>query len=130
MSGAMTEQRSKRIVLLIPDALQRDLAGLALQRTGFEVVMAREAADLPDLLARHHPQALLLDLFLPGANGLDVLEQLQADRALGETRVFVVSRLAFPEVVLRARELGVADFFVKPLDADALTKRIASVLQK
>jgi len=118
----------KRILVLIPDALQRDLAGLALQRAGFEVVLAREAAELPDLLAHHQPAALLLDLFLPGVNGLDVLEQLQAEDALGETRVFVVSRLAFPEVVLRARELGVADFFVKPLDADTLTERIGRAL--
>ncbi|GIV64381.1 MAG: response regulator [Chloroflexota bacterium] len=124
------EKQRKRIVLLIPDALQRDLAGLALQRGGFEVVTAREAGDLPELLVRHQPCALLLDLFLPGANGLDVLEQLQAEQVLGETVVFVVSRLAFPEVVLRARELGVADFFVKPLDADALTARIERALQK
>ncbi len=119
---------SKRILVLIPDALQRDLAGLALQRAGFEVVFAREAADLPDLLAHHQPHALLLDLFLPAANGLDILRQLQAEGALGEVRVFIVSRLAFPEVVLRARELGVADFFVKPLDAETLTERIGRVL--
>lgn len=121
---------SKRILVLIPDALQRDLAGLALQRAGFEVMLVREAAELPDLLARHQPDALLLDLFLPGVNGLDVLEQLQAEDALGETRVFVVSRLAFPEVVLRARELGVADFFVKPLDANTLTERIGRALRE
>ncbi len=75
---------SKRILLLIPDALQRDLAGLALQRAGFEVVLARESAELPDLLARHQPAALLLDLFLPGVNGLDVLEQLQAEVLWGK----------------------------------------------
>lgn len=123
------EERTRRIILLIPDALQRDLAGLALQRAGFEVVMAREAADLPDLLSRYRPQALLLDLFLPAANGLEVLEGLLQAQALQETRVFVVSRLAFPEVVLRARELGVVDFFVKPLDAQALAQRIQRAMQ-
>lgn len=123
------EGQTKRILLLIPDALQRDLAGLALRRAGFEVVMAREAADLPDLLTQYRPQALLLDLFLPVANGLDVLEGLQQAQALQETRVFVVSRLAFPEVVLRARELGVVDFFVKPLDAEALAQRIQRALR-
>lgn len=123
------EEQTKRILLLIPDALQRDLAGLALQRAGFEVVMAREAAELPDLLSRHRPQALLLDLFLPSANGLEVLERLQQAQALQETLVFVVSRLAFPEVVLRARELGVVDFFVKPLDAQGLAQRIRRALQ-
>lgn len=123
------EEQTKRILLLIPDALQRDLAGLALQRAGFEVVMAREAAELPDLLSRHQPAALLLDLFLPSANGLEVLERLQQAKALQETLVFVVSRLAFPEVVLRARELGVVDFFVKPLDAQGLAQRIQRALQ-
>jgi len=123
------EEQTRRIILLIPDALQRDLAGLALQRAGFEVVMAREAADLPDLLSRYQPQALLLDLFLPAANGLEVLEGLLQAQALQETRVFVVSRLAFPEVVLRARELGVVDFFVKPLDAQALAQRIQRAMQ-
>mgnify|MGYP005836888649 FL=1 len=123
------EEQTKRILLLIPDALQRDLAGLALQRAGFEVVMAREAAELPDLLSRHRPRALLLDLFLPSANGLEVLERLQQAQALQETLVFVVSRLAFPEVVLRARELGVVDFFVKPLDAQGLAQRIQRALQ-
>jgi PleD family two-component response regulator len=124
------EEQTRRIILLIPDALQRDLAGLALQRAGFEVVMAREAADLPDLLSRYQPQALLLDLFLPAANGLEVLEGLQQAQALQGTLVFVVSRLAFPEVVLRARELGVVDFFVKPLDAQGLAQRIQRALQE
>jgi PleD family two-component response regulator len=123
------EEQTRRIILLIPDALQRDLAGLALQRAGFEIVMAREAADLPDLISHYRPQALLLDLFLPAANGLEVLEGLQQAQALQETLVFVVSRLAFPEVVLRARELGVVDFFVKPLDAQALAQRIQRALQ-
>lgn len=123
------EEQTRRIILLIPDALQRDLAGLALQRAGFEVVMAREAADLPDLLSRYQPQALLLDLFLPAANGLEVLEGLQQAQALQGTLVFVVSRLAFPEVVRRARELGVVDFFVKPLDAQGLAQRIQRALQ-
>lgn len=91
--------------------------------------MAREAADLPDLLSRYQPQALLLDLFLPAANGLEVLEGLQQAQALQGTLVFVVSRLAFPEVVLRARELGVVDFFVKPLDAQGLAQRIQRALQ-
>lgn len=120
---------AKRILLLIPEVLQRDLARLALQRAGFEVLLAHQPAELPDLLKQQRPDALLLDLFLHGVNGLDVLEKLKGEDQLGETKVFVVSRLAFPEVVLRAREMGVADFFVKPLDAETLTERISRVLQ-
>lgn len=119
---------ARRILMLIPDSLQRDLATLALQRAGFEIIQAQSPAELADLLSRHRPHALLLDLFLPGANGLDVLEQLNEQQKMGDTVAFVVSRLAFPEVVLRAREAGVADFFVKPLDAQALVRRISQAL--
>lgn len=112
------------LLLLIPDALQRDLASLALQRAGFTILVCPAGEQLPAMLAEHCPDGLLVDLFLPGVNGLQMLEQLRSGGRLGAARLFVVSAFAFPEVVLRARELGVSDFFVKPIQADLLVERI------
>ncbi|MEN4010636.1 MAG: response regulator [Chloroflexota bacterium] len=121
---------AKTFLLLIPDALQRDLATLALQRAGFAALVCPAAEQLPAMLAEHRPDGLLVDLFLPGVNGLHLLEQLYTEDRFGGARLFIVSALAFPEVVLRARKLGALDFFVKPLQADLLVERMQRALPR
>lgn len=121
---------AETLLLLIPDALQRDLVSLALQRAGFSVRVCPAAEQLPAMLVEQPPDGLVVDLFLPGVNGLHLLEQLRAENRLDVVRLFVISAFAFPEVVLRARELGVMDFFVKPIEADLLVERIRRAMRR
>jgi two-component system response regulator (stage 0 sporulation protein A) len=70
------------------------------------------------------PDVLLIDTYLPGQNGLDLIGQLNSEVLLKRTKVFFLSSLGFPEVVQKAAQIGASGFLVKPLDPDLLVTRI------
>lgn len=75
------------------------------------------------------PDLVLLDMYMPGLDGLEVLRQLRADEALAETQVIVVTRYAFPEMEQRALEAGGVDFIAKPYSHAVLQARVRNVLR-
>ncbi|GAA1819678.1 response regulator [Planosporangium flavigriseum] len=74
---------------------------------------------------RERPDAVLLDVLLPGIDGWDVLRELKQDPGLGGVPVFVASVVDDHDVGL---SLGAADFFVKPIDRRRLLARVAEFL--
>ncbi|HEY6030148.1 MAG TPA: response regulator transcription factor [Gaiellaceae bacterium] len=94
-----------------------------------DLVVAGEAADgrsAIELVLKASPDLVVLDLAMPGTDGLQVLEELR--RVDGETRVLVYSGFASPEVERAARELGAVDFVVKGIHPAKLIERLRAVL--
>jgi DNA-binding response OmpR family regulator len=116
------------VLVLEPDALQRDLIVMALKRSGFAAVVCETSAEVAGYLLAHKPALLILDLYQIDKNGLDLLEELTQSGLIILTRVIVVSSMGFPEIVSRAKRLGAADFLVKPLNSDLLLERVRRVL--
>jgi DNA-binding response OmpR family regulator len=116
------------VLILEPDALQRDLIVMALKRSGFSTVVCSKSAEVKNYLLERKPALMVLDIYLADQNGLDLLEELSQAGLLVLTRVVVVSSMGFPEIVSRARRLGAADFLVKPLNSDLLIERVRRVL--
>jgi two-component system KDP operon response regulator KdpE len=121
---------SPSVVVVEPDLVQRDLIRLALTRAGCDVVTASTGKAAAELLKSKQPALLLLDLFLPQQNGIDLLQQLRAAGLLAHTAVVVISGLGFSEVVQQAVQSGAQDFLVKPIDTDQLVERVNKVLKR
>jgi DNA-binding response OmpR family regulator len=117
------------VIVLEPDALQRDLILMALRRVQLEPLVCQQAADVSALLLDRKPVLMILDLTQPDRNGLDLLAELRQAGLLVLTRVIVISALTFPDVVMRANRLGVAAFMAKPIDIDLLLERVEGILQ-
>jgi PAS domain S-box-containing protein len=83
-----------------------------------------------DLIRRHHPDLVLLDLHLPDLHGREVLEQLKRDPATAAIPVVVVSADATSGQVERLMAGGATDYLPKPIDLDLLLKTITRVLQR
>lgn len=66
-----------------------------------------------DLLRATHPNVLLLDIRMPGMDGLETLSAIGADRELAETRVIVVTTFEIDEYVFRALRAGASGFILK-----------------
>ncbi len=82
---------------------------------------------------RHYGTAIsvvLLDLFMPGMNGFEVLEKMQAAAELQAIPVIVVSGDDNRETSLRAIRAGATDFVTKPVDAELLRIRVQSAISK
>jgi DNA-binding response OmpR family regulator len=118
------KRESLSVLVLEPNALQCDLIRLALIRNHMSPIICNQPASLREQLAQHLPDVLLIDTYLPGLNGLDLIGQLNSEVLLKRTRVFFISSLAFPEIVQKAAKMGASGFLVKPLNPDLLVTRI------
>jgi DNA-binding NarL/FixJ family response regulator len=102
-----------RVLVVDDDALVR--AGLALMLGGSpDVQVVAEAADgaeVPDAVARHAPDVVLMDIRMPGVDGLTATERLRA-RA-GAPEVIVLTTFDSDEYVLRALRAGASGFLLK-----------------
>lgn len=112
------------ILILEPNVLQCDLIRLALMRNFMQPIVCDDPASIRQLLVQHIPDLLLVDIHLPGQNGLDLVAELQTEALLSRTKVFIISSLGYPEIVQKAVKIGASDFLVKPLDTDLLVNRI------
>jgi two-component system, NtrC family, nitrogen regulation response regulator NtrX len=112
--------RSNRVLIAEEEKPVADLFSLSLREMGCQVRVTQREAQIRDGIIHWKPDMLLLDLFLPGCSGLDLLREY---KSLGINMgkpfpILVVSALGFREVVEQARELGAVDFILKPVDLE------------
>lgn len=103
------------------------LISLSLSREGFDVRVASNGEDALDLAAEHHPDAVILDLGLPGADGLDVLDDL---RGWSDVPVVVVTGQQTTEAIRRGLDRGADDYVTKPFAPAELAARVRAVLRR
>ena len=96
-----------------------------LSSAGFEPVLAADGRTAVARVAIERPDAVLLDVMLPGIDGWQVLEELhaQGDRV----PVIVCSAKKDPADIERATNLGAVDYLVKPFDIDRLVDTVVAV---
>jgi two-component system response regulator VicR len=106
-----------------------DLMQLMLEREGYRFVGARGGEEGLLRIREDKPDLVLLDLMMPGLDGWEVYRHLQADRALEDIPVIVVTAKAQQiDKVLGLHIAQVADYIVKPFGAQQLLERIRRVL--
>ena len=116
-----------RILLIDDDPAIRDIVRFALAREGFEVVEAADGTRGLELAARSVPDLVLLDVMMPGPDGMEVCRRL---RARGRTPIiFLSSRDDEIDRVL-GLELGGDDYVTKPFSPRELVARVKAVLRR
>jgi DNA-binding response OmpR family regulator len=78
-----------------------------------EAKIAEDGEEALKLSKSFHPDIILLDIFLPKKNGLDVLAALKADALLKNIPVIMITNLSDDESIKKAFALGAVDYFVK-----------------
>jgi DNA-binding NarL/FixJ family response regulator len=121
-------------VLIVDDhpVVRRGLRVLLEVQDGIEVVgEAGEGPTALKLAAEHHPDVILLDLKLPGLDGLAVLAELRARqdhaRQDHQTKILVLTSVTDPVAAGRAMREGAAGVLYKDVDPDALVRAIRAV---
>jgi CheY-like chemotaxis protein len=83
---------------------------------GFEVVVASDAIQAFVIAIQHQPDAVVLDISMPGGSGIDVLKKLKLSTKTKHIPVLVVTGNAGNEMRSLVKRLGAADLLEKPLD--------------
>jgi DNA-binding response OmpR family regulator len=115
------------ILLIDDDALLRRSLAFNLERAGFQVSAAASAEEALELVQHTPPNLVLLDIGLPGMDGLDALRHFRTDTDLPV--IFLTARRRELDQVL-GLELGADDYVTKPFDLDVLLARIKVVLRR
>ena len=99
----------------------------ALAAEGYAVLMTGDPAELGGLIRTKRPHLVLLDLVLPGADGIELMERVPE---LADLPVIFISGYGRDETIARALEAGAADYIVKPFSPTELVARIRAVLRR
>jgi len=118
---------AKRILLVDDDILLRRSLAFNLEQAGYTVDPAASAEDALAMARRDPPDLVLLDIGLPGMDGLDALRHLK--ETLNLPVIFLTARRRELDEVL-GLELGADDYVTKPFDVDVLLAHIKAVLRR
>ena len=125
----LSAERGERPRILVvdddPQALRH--ARDALLRAGYVPVVTGNPPELSNLVTTHKPRLVLLDLMLPGTDGIELMQNIPE---LADLPVIFVSGYGREETISRALELGAADYIVKPFSPMELTARVRAVLRR
>ena len=99
----------------------------ALNEAGFEALVTGDYNELPDIIRIEKPALVLLDLMLPGTDGIGLMERTPA---LADLPVIFISGYRRDETIARALDSGAADYIVKPFSPTELTARIRAALRR
>ncbi len=117
----------KQILIVDDDALLRRSLAYNLERSGYKVFTAASAKDALNQANRVAPDLVLLDINLPGMDGLEALNALR--QIITAPVIFLTARRRELDEVL-GLELGADDYITKPFDLDILLARIKVVLRR
>ncbi|MFC6094356.1 winged helix-turn-helix domain-containing protein [Saccharothrix lopnurensis] len=115
------------VLLVEDDEHIRQALGLAMADEGFAVTDAVSGEQALELLAGAEPDVVLLDLVLPGVDGLEVCRTL---RARGDLPIIIVTARTDAADVIAGLEAGADDYVTKPLVASVLAARIRALLRR
>lgn len=119
-----------RHVLIVEDEPdQQELLRFNLSREGFQVSCAENGRQALEMIRHALPDLVLLDLMLPGMDGLEVCRQIRRDAAMAHVPIVMLTAKAEDSDVVAGLELGADDYITKPYSPRVLLARVRAVMR-
>lgn len=106
-----------------------DLLTLNLVKAGFHVIPAMDGQSGLEKILENKPHVVLLDVMLPGMNGLEVLRRVKSDPSVSKTPVIMLSAKGDEADILKGLELGASDYIPKPFSPRVVVAKIKNIFQ-
>jgi DNA-binding response OmpR family regulator len=116
-----------RVLVVDDDETVRDVVRRYLEVAGFTVDQAGDGAEGLAQFAAHEPDLVVLDVMMPGINGLEVCKRL---RQVSQVPIVMLTALGEEENRIAGLQLGADDYVTKPFSPKELALRVASVLRR
>ena len=118
------------LVLVVDDNKDnRDLTQILLECEGFEVKMAEDAAEALHILGSARPKLILMDVQLPGMDGLELTRRLRRDPSQEGVIIVALSAYAMAADKEKARAAGCDGYVTKPIDTRTFGSTVRSVME-
>ncbi|MCX7911586.1 MAG: response regulator transcription factor [Dehalococcoidales bacterium] len=117
----------KKVLVVDDDAKTVDLVRMYLNRDGYRVLTADNGIDALRLARESRPDLIVLDIMLPGMNGLDICRTLRKE---SDVPIIMLTALATDDDRLRGLDLGADDYVTKPFSPRELAARVRAVLRR
>lgn len=118
-------------LLVVDDAdSNREVMTRLLERDGHEVATAVDGAEGLEKLRRGAYDIVLLDVMMPGMDGIQVIQAMRGDERLKRIPVLMLSAVHEQETILKCIQLGAHDYLPKPINQQLLKARISACLER
>jgi DNA-binding NtrC family response regulator len=117
-----------KILVIDDEPILRDSLDAAFRTLGYEVVTARTGEEGLELFEREGPDLVLLDHWLPGINGDEVLMKIEEDNP--EIPVIITTAQGSIDLAVKLMKMGAFDFLVKPFELDQIEALIEKGLER
>ena len=119
----------KRDILIVDDEIGAlTLIGIMLERGGFNVLKARDANSALSVLEENNPDLIILDVMMPGMDGIELCQVIRKRDATIKTPVLILSARGDAESIIRGIEAGANDYLPKPILHHDLVSKVRSML--
>jgi DNA-binding response OmpR family regulator len=112
------------IVIADDEADLRAVYAEVLRREGYEVIEASDGREALAEVAFHKPDLLVLDVWMPGLSGFEVLDRLRMDPRASTLKVLMLSNLGDADAFLEGFSWGAVDYLVKGIALDEFVDRV------
>jgi CheY-like chemotaxis protein len=120
----------ERILIVDDNATNLKLVAYLMKANGYMVETALDAESALDAIGVNHPDVILMDIQLPGIDGLELTRRLKADPRTRDIVIVAVTAYAMKGDQAKALAAGCDDYITKPIDTRTLPETIARHLAK
>jgi CheY-like chemotaxis protein len=118
----------KKVILVVDDEIEfLKMIRMRLEAIGYEVITANDGKEALDKVKKHKLDAVLLDILMPGMNGLEVLKKIRQDN--GNLPVFIITAFSTEERFELANKINASGFIVKTSDLKKEIDNITSCIK-
>ena len=116
------------IIIVEDDPLVGEISQSILTGGGYAVQLAPDSREAFAVIKKELPKLVITDIMMPGITGIDLCKMIQADPALRQIKVMVMSAKAFEAEKNRARMFGAVQFLTKPFTEKTLLGAVSKLL--
>jgi len=121
----------KKNILVVDDEIGAlTLIGIMLERGGFSVLKARDATSALAVLDQNTPDMIILDVMMPGMDGIELCEVIRKREDTGQIPVLILSARGDAESVMRGMEAGANDYLPKPILHHDLVAKVRTMIEE
>ena len=122
--------KPERILVVDDNPINLKLASDVLESAGYQMLSAADADAALAVIRQAPPDLILMDIALPGMDGLTLTRQLKADQATERIAIVALTAFAMKGDDQKAKEAGCDGYITKPIDTRKLPGQVAEILRR